>query len=233
MSTVTTCWGFLNFMRYHLNFDIEPIVEEIKGVYYTEEWKDVKGYEGFYGVSTFGRFYSMRDNKIMRQHINANGYLTIAIGGAKKRKGYKCHRLVGLAFIDNPDNKPEINHDDFDKLNNFYKNLHWATTQENTAHYWRSQPAPKPPKEKVGEHPIKCQKIVDTSTGEIFGTVFQLAEETGYTPKYLRKMLSGEARNHTNYKWLKGQWTLFYKKRHDAAVNRFNELRPRIYGVAI
>ncbi len=219
-------------MSPHLNFSHEPMSVIWEGVEYIEEWLPIKGYDDDYLISSFGRVMSVENNIIMKQWVNDKRYLVIGIGHGNTKKRFKVHRLVGIAFIPNPFIKPEINHDNFDKFNNFYKNLLWATGKENTQHYYKSQP-PRKIIEKVGEHPIKCQKIVDTSTGEIFGTVYQLAEETGYTPNYLRKMLRNEVRNTTNYKWVKGQWTLFYKKRHDAAVKRFNELKPIIYGVAI
>jgi len=235
MSTVTTCWGFLNFMRYHLNFNIEPIVEEINGIFYTEEWKDVKGYEGFYGVSTFGRIFSMRDNKIMRQYVNDGKYLTVGFRGNDKRKKYKCHRLVGFAFIPNPENKPEINHDDFDKMNNFYKNLFWVTGQENWEHAIRGGKikSGRIIKPKVGENPVRYQKVVDTITGVVYDSVYHLSEESNIPARKLRRMLGGERPNITPYLWVKGEYTLVYKKREATAKARYLELRPRIYGIAI
>ncbi len=222
-------------MRYHLNFNIEPIVEEVNGIYYTEEWRDINGFEGFYGVSTFGRFYSMRDNKIMKQNMNEKGYLTISFQTNKNRKKFKCHRLVGFAFIPNPDNKPEINHDDFVKTNNFYKNLGWATSKENTNH---AQVGGKRKMgsvivEKIGEHPVKYQKIVDTLTGVVYDSVYHLSEESNIPARKLRRMLGGERPNITPYLWVKGEYTLVYKKREANAKTRYLELRPRIYGVAI
>ena len=219
-------------MKPHLNFSLDPMEMVFKGVMHREEWLPVPEYEEYYRVSSFGRILSLRDNFIMKQWINDSGYLIIGLNANAKKKRFKAHRLVGFAFVPNPEMKPDINHDDFDKLNNFYLNLGWMTTQENTAHYYKTQP-PRKVIEKVGECPIRCQKIIETVSRRVYDTVYQLADETGYTPKYLRKMLSGEVVNHTTYEWLKGQYTLFYKKRHEAALKRYNELKPIIYGVAI
>lgn len=53
-----------------------------------------------------------------------------------KQKNISVHRLVGIMFIPNPENKPEINHKDTNKLNNHISNLEWNTKKENIEHAW-------------------------------------------------------------------------------------------------
>lgn len=96
-----------------------------------EIWKDIEGYEGLYQVSNMGRVRSLRKNIILRQSIT-NGYEKAAL--YKNKKGYKyflIHRLVANAFIPNPDNLPQVNHKDENKLNNCVDNLEWCTQEYN------------------------------------------------------------------------------------------------------
>lgn len=226
--------GLFYNMRYK-NLSPEPIVENFKGQVYVEEWRPVLGYEKYYKISSFGRVQSLRDNVVMCQQKNDRKYLYVGLKGDNYKRKFRVHRLVATAFIDNPFYKPEVNHDDFNKTNNFYMNLCWMTGKENTYHAYlggkRKVAGLK--KEKVGEHPIKCQKVINSETGKVYDSVFQLCDEIGCMPKEIRRKLSGERVNNTPYRWLKGQWTMFYKKRHQRDMERFLELRSKIYGVAI
>lgn len=116
-----------------------------------EIWKDILGYEGIYQISNFGRVKSLerkvkggmnnivtRKERILKKYISINGYNFIRLLKNKKYYNITIHRLVAKYFIDNPDNKPQINHKDGDKLNNNINNLEWVTAKENMRHAWDS-----------------------------------------------------------------------------------------------
>ena len=99
-----------------------------------EIWKDKKDYEGHYQVSNFGRVKSIKFGKeiILKQHINIKGgYYYVCLLKNGKHKNYYVHRLVAQAFIDNPNNLPEVNHKDECKTNNVVSNLEWCDRKYN------------------------------------------------------------------------------------------------------
>ena len=106
-----------------------------------EIWKDIKGYEGKYQVSNLGRVKSLQRwsgtkyydrEKILSSCINKhNGYAYVYLMKNNKAKNVRVHRLVAEAFIDNPNNFPEVNHIDCNRANNNVNNLEWCTRSYN------------------------------------------------------------------------------------------------------
>lgn len=99
---------------------------------------DVIGYEGMYAVTEKGKVWSYpkyrHHGKFLKQYSKNNGYLYVGLSKNKKRKTFLVHRLIGVAFVENRENKPEINHKDGDKSNNYFFNLEWVTSSENQTH---------------------------------------------------------------------------------------------------
>lgn len=80
--------------------------------------RDIKDYEGLYGITSCGRVWSYRSKKFLKPANDGSGYLKVALCKDKKRKWYYIHRLVAEAYIPNPENKLYINHIDENKANN-------------------------------------------------------------------------------------------------------------------
>ena len=102
----------------------------------TEIWKDIEGYENLYQVSSEGRiknlnYFKTGKEKILKGGKYGSGYLKVKLFKDGKGKNYAIHRLVAQAFIENPDNKPQIDHINTDKTDNRVENLRWVTNKEN------------------------------------------------------------------------------------------------------
>jgi len=101
-----------------------------------EIWKEIVGYEGHYEVSNLGNVKSLKYGKIriLSKRFNGDGYLCVMLYLNNKTKHFKVHRLVGVAFVPNPEDKPQINHKDGIRSNNVSSNLEWMTNSENAKH---------------------------------------------------------------------------------------------------
>lgn len=99
-----------------------------------EIWKDIKGFEGLYQISNYGRVWSCRRGNYKVPDANNFGYLRIQLSVKKKHYRFFIHRLVAETFLPNPENKTQVNHKDCDKTNNYVGNLEWTTPSENMNH---------------------------------------------------------------------------------------------------
>lgn len=103
--------------------------------YINEEWRVINEFPN-YEVSNYGnvrRVWKDHTNKKATM-LNPFGYQIVHLSRQGVNKHRAIHRLVALAFIDNPDNLAEVNHKDGNKLNNCVDNLEWCSRSENMKH---------------------------------------------------------------------------------------------------
>ncbi|MBO5714318.1 MAG: HNH endonuclease [Clostridia bacterium] len=83
-------------------------------------------------VTVFENGIIVVNNAIKVPKKNTYGYMWLRVRPCGKQ--YKVHRIVAMAFIPNPEHKPQVNHIDGNKQNNHVSNLEWATAKENVNH---------------------------------------------------------------------------------------------------
>ena len=172
-----------------------------------EMWKDIKGYEGLYQVSNLGRVHSLDrfvprktgtvqkvHGRILKLPEDKDGYSQVSLWKRNKMKKAKAHRLVGEAFIPNPNNLPEINHKNEVKNDNRVSNLEWCTRKENINHGTRSEQVAKTKRKPV------IGINLDTGKKTTFKSMRE-ASKFGFHPSAIRKVCIGEQEAHKGYSW--------------------------------
>lgn len=108
-------------------------------------WKKVTipEFSELYLISNDGDVYSVRSGKCLKPKKSKKGYYRIGLAKGGKVKNISIHRLVALAFINNPLNKPTVNHINEIKSDNRVENLEWATSKEQNMHGTRIERARK------------------------------------------------------------------------------------------
>ena len=174
----------------------------------SEEWRDVKGYEGLYQVSDQGRVKSLerklphwrggeriRKECILKPRTDRYGYLVVNLCTGGKRKHFKVHRLVCQAFHENPDNKPQTNHINEDKTDNRACNLEWSTRRENCNHGTRNERSAKNRSKSIGQYTLDGELV------KTWVSTMEAERQTGFYCSNISKAARGEYKQAYGYIW--------------------------------
>ena len=168
-----------------------------------EEWKSIAEFPN-YEISSLGNVKNIITEKVLKNSIKG-GYYYIGLTNENCKKSFLVHRLVALAFIENPENKLEVNHKDKNKLNISFCNLEWMSRLENNIH--RCQGI------KITSNKNKEILRVDKNTNEILEKYNSIelagtwAFNNGYTKTVhngrnaIGNCLSGLSKLAYNFKW--------------------------------
>ena len=123
----------------------------------------IKDYEGKYYITPQGDVVNAKGKTLAPTINKKTGYKTVSLWRNNIGSSKTIHRLVALTYLTNPNNLPEVNHIDGNKLNNHVDNLEWVTRSENMIHAYATGLA-------------KPTKLLDTSTYEPLLERFLLGE---------------------------------------------------------
>ena len=185
-----------------------------------EIWKtaivDGEIYEGLYKVSNLGRILSLNYNRtgkpdLMNPVEMPNGYLRVGFRKNGETNWCYVHRLVAETFLENPEGKPEVNHKDEDKTNNFVflnedgsinkekSNLEWKTHRDNINHGTRNERVAK-----ANTNGIRSKKVLQLSlSGELIREWPSTMEcgRNGFNQGAVARCCRGEQKTHKGFIW--------------------------------
>ena len=164
--------------------DLIPIVKET--------WMPIIGYEGYYEISNTGIVRSNERkvalskgertirSRILNSRINNRGYKDVRLSKNGITSTKLVHILSATAFVPNPENKPEVNHLDGNRLNNHCTNFSWVTHGENIQHAY-----------DIGLIKMKSKAVVDKCTGETYPSIKKAAKAINMNYGTCRNSLNG------------------------------------------
>ena len=155
------------------------------------ELRDIPGFEGLYAVTQDGRIWSYKRKIFLKDRADKDGYRRITLMLDGERKTRQVHRLVALAWIDNPDNLPQINHKDEDKTNNNVYNLEWCDSKYNNNYGTKSGRAGE-----KNSKPVRC-----VETGEVFPSFKAAAASVNVDRSGISMCVRGITKTCGKYHW--------------------------------
>jgi hypothetical protein len=198
------------------------LIENLEEISMEEIWKEIKDFEGLYQISNLGRVkalertvedqdgaYGKRTRQLKERVLiskrKKDGYREIGLSKEGQRYGFLIHRLVADAFLDNPENRPFINHKDENKENNELSNLEWCLSEYNANYGTRN--------ERLKNHSSNSHPILQVDKkGNIlaeFNNAYQAAEkifgmeDLDVSACGIRKCVLGYRKTYKGFVWIK------------------------------
>ena len=173
-----------------------------------EKWKEIEGFP-HYEVSNYGKVRSkdryvkhpygkrILKGKVLAGGLDKDGYKLVSLYyGDGGKATAKVHRLVSIAFIPNPEDKPQVNHKDGNKINNHVDNLEWATCSENVQHSFDTNLKQPSRRKKVAQIDLKTNEVI-----RVYESATQAARENNFNRGKICDCARGERNHHSGFNW--------------------------------
>lgn len=170
-----------------------------------EEWRPIKGYEK-YKISNKGEVENIKTGRILKKDASRK-YYEVVLSSNGKTKKYAIHRLVATHFIPNPENKPQVNHKDGNKLNNNVSNLEWVTRSENILHSYANNLQIHNQLGKFGWNSFRGKPIkqIDIKSGNVikeYGSMGDAARQLNIRyPQNIKACADGITKSCAGFRW--------------------------------
>ena len=171
-----------------------------------EKWRPVVGYEGLYEVSNLGRVKSLprkgtKGGILIPSYSNSKHYAHVPLTKNMKHKTASLHRIVAMAWIPNPENKPQVNHKNGIKSDNRVENLEWMTNLENMRHAIANGLNSAAP---IGAIESRKRGVLQKLDGEIvamYRSIIDAERITGTQSRNITKVCQGKRKNAGGFQW--------------------------------
>jgi len=174
-----------------------------------EIWKEIKDYEN-YQVSTLGNVkrkkgYQSKNERLLKPINNGKDYLSVTLSKNGTVKRFYIHRLVAKTFLENKENKKEVNHIDGIRINNKLTNLEWVTSSENHNHRYQVLKQKGVNYGKTGSKnwlsKEVCKFDLSGNLIQTYPAVMEAMRQTGIGESCIRNVIYGKQKTAGGYKW--------------------------------
>ena len=177
--------------------------------YIYEIWKPIKGFEGLYEVSNFGRVKSLpkitnnqygKEERILKPGVT-NGYYFVCLCKNGKNTLKLVHRLVAEAFLPNPDNLPCVNHKGENPSKNFVWQLEWCTQGYNINYGHRNNKVSDTLTNRTDLSKPVLQFDLNGNLIKEYPSIIEAERQTGFNNAHISKCCLGKRKTAYKYIW--------------------------------